>query len=256
MRKKNLKAEQLSVILSKQVKSSYSAHYINDSVQVSISATSSKAFIPFIQERDGIGRLLPSNSVSCIPKVRRETHKTDLPFRRQNSAFNTTISKTTRRRHRETYPSPPIGLYDPRPAFTLAAYPKLNTKHSSSIRFSKGISQDKSTDLIDYDRAFQSMQKRVSGFSMQLQRAREKAEHGYEKERAELCRSAFEMPEHLKKFKGLFHVSDLQPEDTKVMKRDSDEIKAKVSTVQSTITGLKDFSKEITRHMFMSKPSK
>lgn len=256
MRKKNSKAEQLSVLRRNLVKSYYSAHCIPDSVQVSMSAASSKAFIPFIQERDGIGRLLPSNSVTCIPKVRMETHKTDLPFRRQNSAFNTTISKTTRRRHRETYPSPPIGLYDPKPAFMLAAYPKLNTKHSSSVRFSKGPSQDKSTDFIDYDRAYQSMQKRVSGFSMQLQRAREKAQHGYEKERAELSRSAFEMPEHLKKFKGLFHVSDLQPEDTKVMKRDSEDIKAKVSTVQSTITGLKDFGKDITRHMFMTKPSK
>jgi hypothetical protein len=252
MRRKNSAAEQLSVMLRNQVKNSYSTHYITDSVQANLTATSSKAFIPFIQERDGIGRLLPSNSVTSLPKVRKESDKTDLPLKRQNSAFNSTISKTTRRRHLEIYPSPPIGLYDPKPAYMLTAYPKPTTKHTSSIRLSKAQRAKKSTDYIDYDRAYEAMKKRVSGFSMQRQLAREKAEHDYEKERAELYRPAFEMPKHLRKFKGLFHVSDFQPEDTKVMKRNSDDIRAKVSTIQSTIAGLKDFGKEITRHMFMS----
>jgi hypothetical protein len=48
---------------------------------------------------------------------------------------------------------------------------------------------------------------------------------------------SFKMSEHLKRFQGLFHVSELQP-DPKVMKTDSDDIRAKLSNKQSTITGL------------------
>eukprot|EP00359_Climacostomum_virens_P003488 CAMPEP_0204910320 /NCGR_PEP_ID=MMETSP1397-20131031/8869_1 /ASSEMBLY_ACC=CAM_ASM_000891 /TAXON_ID=49980 /ORGANISM="Climacostomum Climacostomum virens, Strain Stock W-24" /LENGTH=188 /DNA_ID=CAMNT_0052080443 /DNA_START=174 /DNA_END=740 /DNA_ORIENTATION=+ len=173
--------------------------------------------------------------------------------RLSSTAFYSTLNKTKSRRQKQIYPSPPLGTYDPTPSYLLTAHQKPFAKISKTDRFANSHRQTQSTDYLDYERVYRMMEKRVSGFSMQRQLARERAEYDYEKERAELYRPALQLPEHLRKFKGLFHVSDFAPEDSNNIQRGADDINSRMKTIKATISGLKDFGKEITRHMFKSK---
>jgi hypothetical protein len=106
---------------------------------------------------------------------------------------------------------------------------------------------------MDYDQIHRLLMRRVSGFSIENQIAREKLANDYKKERAELYRPALKLPDHLKKFKGLFHVSDMKAEASEQIRKSAEEIDLVAFNIKTTLSGLKDFSKAITRGMFKSK---
>lgn len=248
--------DQLLMILVSKVGISYTTKNINSSVKADLRSLPIKSFVPFVQERDGVGRMLPSLSENTLKKtkVKEPITSHSPPLTRRNSAaFSSTVAKTTSRRQKEIYPSPPIGLYDPTPAYQITAHAKVATKTSNTGRFTNRHRQTQSIDFVDYNQAYKTVGKRVSGFSMQHQLAREKVEYDYEKERAELYRPGLKLPDHLKKFKGLFHISDIKPEESNVMKQDCADMGLRMNTIKATITGLKDFGKEITKDMFKSK---
>jgi hypothetical protein len=250
--------EQLSQITRQPFKNSYTVRSLKASLHASLPDLPERTFVPFLQERDGIGRLLPPLSEVSLKRKDKLAHSTAVSSRNSpspsmSSAFNSTVAKTTRRRRKEVYPSPPIGLYDPKPAYELTAHTKFIVKTSSTARFANSHRKTLSVDYIDYDQINRLLMRRVSGFSIENQLAREKLANDYEKERAELYRPALKLPSHLTKFKGMFHVSDLKAEESEQIKKSAEEIDMKALSIKNTLSGLKDFSKAITRDMFKSR---
>lgn len=254
MQRTEAAADQLFGILASPLKNSYTTRNIRSSVQTSLNFQQLEGFVPFVQERDGIGRLLPSLSEPSLAKSRLKERvvKTTPKLTRTSTAFSSTVMKTRSRRRKEIYPVPPLGLYDPKPTYQLQ-HSRKNLKTSKTHRFASWSSHTQSPFYMNYDQVYSILNKRISGFSMQRQLAREKAEHDYDNERAELYRPVLKMPDHLKKFNGLFHVSAMKAEDSNTLKKDAAEMNFKMRTIQNTITGLKDFGKEITKNMFTSK---
>lgn len=247
-------ANQLSYILAKPIKPTYCTQLTKRSVENCIPTLDFESFIPFVKERDNLGRLLPSLTERSLPRVkqRNKSVQYNSNTRRSSLAFNSSTNKTYSRRHIQIYPSPPIGHYQVTPPLN---HNSLSTAidHQSTGRLKPGHKKALSVDFLNYDRLYSVKEKHVIGFNMRNQLAREKFENDFEQERKELYRPQLKLPDHLKKYKGLYHVSDFKPEEGYVIEKDAEDIKERQTTIKATLRSLKDFGKEITKNLFKPK---
>lgn len=251
-------AVHLSILLANPIKPAYTTRLTKELVESSRPNLNSEAFVPFVRERDGLGRLLPIQSEPTLTKVKlkNKSVQIDLPSQRSNFAFNTTISKTTRRRNIDIFPRPPIGHYNPSDIRQVSKSHRQSVDLTNTGRLTLNHKKTTSVDLLDYDRLYAILERRVSTFNMQNQLAREKDDYDFDLERRELYRAPLVLPEYLKKFKGLYHVSKLKPEEANVIQQDTDDMRDKIFTIKDALLGLKDYGKRITKGMFKSKRSK
>eukprot|EP00359_Climacostomum_virens_P005460 CAMPEP_0204909278 /NCGR_PEP_ID=MMETSP1397-20131031/8033_1 /ASSEMBLY_ACC=CAM_ASM_000891 /TAXON_ID=49980 /ORGANISM="Climacostomum Climacostomum virens, Strain Stock W-24" /LENGTH=266 /DNA_ID=CAMNT_0052079057 /DNA_START=685 /DNA_END=1482 /DNA_ORIENTATION=+ len=249
---------QLSYLLKKPIKPSYTTRLTRNLVKSYATSVDIDSFVPFVQERDNVGRLLPSLTERTLPKIKRRNKSCQIGSLTQtrNHAFSTTLSKTTSRRHVEIYPRPPIGHYNISPLCLSTSRRRSSVDLQTTGRTSLATKRVSSVDYVDYDKIYSILERKVSTIDLKKQLAREKEDYDFERERRELYRPPLILPDHLKKYKGLYHVSDIKPEEAKVIDKDSENILNKMKTIKDTLAGLRDFGKQITKNMFKSKPRK
>lgn len=245
----------LGNILSTPISISYSTKHIQTYLHSrSNSLTSRNSFVPFVNERDATGKLLKKDQTKSNPVITKKhassqeilskkSNYSNLSNTR-NVAFLSAVQPNKSRIKRNRYPSPPVGLYHPQETESTR-----NTKRTS---FMKGNSDSSNTqyvrvaslDRVDHETGNKNLTRRVQGFSMSKQIARNKPEDckydDWQKPKVIL-------PEHLSKYKGMYHqsgfaqlsIEKFPKKFMEISKKQEDLIKQKLTELREMEMSLK-----------------
>jgi len=199
----------------------------NDSSIISLSASlrpekkiNSKDFLPFINERNSTGKLIKSELPNpSFTKTAFHVSKNPKPSKsHRNVAFFRTISESNARVSKKTNDSLPVGLYNPH-------YPdKTHLALSKSSRFlSESHQRRSSLDYIDLNEVYSkhkvSTQQTIN-IDKQLSR---KISPPSQFSEQSLYIPSVNLPEYLKKLKGLYHVGELSKSKIYDIRKDANE---------------------------------
>lgn len=164
-----------------------------------------RVFIPFVNERDATGKLLLRTLMTDEPQRQHSAAGFTPRAGKRNAVFFRTADATSPKLKRERYVSPPIAFYDvcPRP-------------HTIQKRLSMAsppppvpqMGRARSTDFLNVEEMYRKVDKHVMVVDMARVTARARAQEMTEEEKW-LFAPKFELPEHLRKFKGFYDVSGL-----------------------------------------------
>lgn len=182
--------------------------------------TNSSEFLPFINERTSTGKLIkPELPTSCLSKKAFHKSKKLKPSKsHQNVAFFKTISKSNARVSKKSNDSLPVGLYNPH-------YPDRNQLAlSKSSRFLSETHQRRSSlDFLDLNEVYSknkvSTQQTIN---MDKQLSRKILPTPQFSDQSLLI-PAVNLPEYLKKLKGLYHVGGLSKSKIYDIRKDAYE---------------------------------
>ena len=165
-----------------------------------------QVFIPFVNERDATGKLLWRTLLTDEPFRPHPPAITTPRHSKPNAVFFRTADTTSPKLKRARYVSPPIGFYDVGQRPLTIQKKRLNT--AAVIQHSQQMSRARSTDFLNIDEVFRRVDKHVSVVDMARVTARARAQVMTEEEKW-LLAPKFELPEHLRKYKGFYDVSGL-----------------------------------------------
>ena len=182
-------------------------------------------FIPYVNERDSVGRLL-SQPYSPYTLQLPRTVLLSPSSPKTKSVFFRTAEVTSAKLKRARYVSPPVGFYNPpsSPKAFLHRPPTTSTLPSPKHR------PLHSTDMLDRQEIYTAVDRHVAVVDMARLTARARAAAMTEEEKW-LFAPKFELPEHLRKFKGFYDVSGLDSHKIE----DPTSLFAKVKATKSTI---------------------
>ena len=190
-----------------------------------LSRDAQRCFIPFVNERDSVGRLL-SHPFSPSSVQSPRTALVSPSAVKTKSVFFRTAEATTPKLKRARYVSPPVGFYNvlnsPKtPVHRPPTSPTVPSPKHRPLR---------STDMLNMHEVYQGVDRHVAVVDMARLTARARAAVLTEEEKW-LFAPKFELPEHLRKFKGFYDVSGLDSHKIE----DPDTLFAKAITTKSKI---------------------
>lgn len=201
----------------------------------------SKCFLPFVNERDSTGKLITSNTNRSSSMLNLEDNKVRKIARYQKSdnsnvAFLTSIKKTSARVSKKSNDFTPVGLYNPPSIYEV--HSKKSLPISKSVRFLEAKNQKKacSIDMVDMNELYRKNSKKIPSVSIEKQLFRP-IFHKKNDISEKLMIPRVDLPEYLKKFKGLYHIGEFSKTDIFPLQKDADEM-------SNTIL------KKMTKHMF------
>ena len=174
--------------------------------------TNKSSFIPFLNERDHKGKLLGSQTDRLVDTRRNSTNLQARLTKKQpnnsNVAFLTTKNKSVPRVIKKINNTLPVGLYNPKILQEIKSSPKLPTFRAEKFSSVKEITRSQSIDYVDMGELFRKNIQRVQEISIAKQLPRHKQKKSTEGiEKFLIPRT--ELPDYLKKFKGLYHIGEL-----------------------------------------------
>lgn len=196
--------------------------------EVHLAKDAQRCFIPFVNERDSVGRLLwrPYSPLTA-PAQRSVMSGTLSPrFQKTKPVFFRTATLTKAKLKRARYVSPPIGFYNIQPSPKTPTH-RPPTSPVVPIPKHRNI---RSTDLLNMHEVYHGVDRHVAVVDMARLTARSKAAVLTEEEKW-LFAPKFELPEHLRKFKGFYDVSGLDSHKIE----DPVTLFSKAAAVKSTI---------------------
>lgn len=221
---KSIKEESpmLSILLKDSLEqpNDCSIKYLSNSLEPK-KKNNSKEFLPFINERDSTGKLLKSNySNSSLnfsklsPKIKKKDSHLNVPV-----AFYKTICTTHSRVSKRSNDHLPVGLYNPK-----YSDKQTNMKQSKSTRFiSKNHAKKSSLDFIDLNEIYSKNKASIqSVIDMDKQLPRKILPNKKFSERNFLI-PAVNLPDYLKKLKGLYHTGELGKSKIYEIRKDANE---------------------------------
>ncbi|CAG9334065.1 unnamed protein product [Blepharisma stoltei] len=176
--------------------------------------TRRSSFIPFIHERGDTGKLLPPDPDPVIlPRSLRVSPEPILRSNKKESpkgiAFLSTSNKTLPRTKRKRYNIPEPGYYNPKPAYEIGNKHSIYLSNTPTKRNQLEKRNALSTDYLDMDAIHEHLHGHHGTLSMDKQLARMKTKEDYDLDEKMLKSAKMELPEHLKQFKGLYHIGKI-----------------------------------------------
>jgi hypothetical protein len=178
-----------------------------------------KDFIPFIKERDSIGRLLSNHESFKTLHKRSESIPGPVPsFPKQNVAFLRSKAQVSSRVCKKSNDFLPVGLYNPRP------YDSVHLPISKAKRF--GLCKKLRRSSLDYADISEIYSKNKSSpqkpVLMEKQLSRKMIEEPFISEQKFLLPRVV-LPEYLDKLKGLYHSGVLAQSKIYNIRKDASE---------------------------------
>lgn len=183
--------------------------------------SNSKEFIPFINERDSTGKLIKSNNSNSTlsfskfsPQIQKKSNQLSVPV-----AFYKTTWKSHPRVSKRSNDSIPVGLYNPK-----YSDKQSNMKQSKSSRFiSESHARKSSLDFIDLNAIYSKNKASIpNSINMEKQLPRKILPSKKFSERNFLI-PALNLPDYLKKLKGLYHTGELGKSKIYDIRKDANE---------------------------------
>ena len=227
--------------------------YIKDTVE----STDRNYFLPFVYERDNKGKLLPihsDKSQSIIKDFQTKSQcKTEfrlMPKRKNisNVAFLSTKTRSTSRVTKKFNDTLPVGLYNPKSIYQIQSTAKLPLFQSAKFSSVETFQRSASIDFIDMNEVFKRNTERIHNINIEKQIPRQKVKNTNNNIDKYLI-PRLELPDYLKKFKGLYHIGEIGksaifaiPKDcTELSKELNEKIKLHISNLKNIGQNIKDY---------------
>ncbi|CAG9332675.1 unnamed protein product [Blepharisma stoltei] len=173
--------------------------------------TRRSSFIPFIHERGDTGKLLSLDpDPPCLTLSSRASPEPVLLSHKKKPqkkvAFLSSSVKTLARTKRKRVNVPEVGYYNPKPAYEIGSKHKIYLPDVPTKRNNLESRKGFSTDYLDMDAIHEHLHGHHGTLSMDKQLARTKTKEDFDLEEKLLRSAKLELPDHLKQFKGLYHV--------------------------------------------------
>jgi hypothetical protein len=230
-----------------------SVRIISSYIKSSIQSSSPSEFIPFVHERDNTGKLILSSSsvilsqpASPNPKKFQNSRKTKVKSI-ENVAFLTSKYKTSARVSKKANDFAPVGLYNPVAMFDIQSHNKSPVFKHKSYSERKKMMRSSSIDLLDLRDIYTKTMKKVPTVSMEKQLPRDPIKKTLEN-MDKITIPKVHLPDYLKKFNGLYHVSEFGKSKLFPLPKDTVEktivLKEKFSQHMLSLRNINNFYKE------------
>lgn len=193
---------------TKGIQKSGSVKAISKMLRETLQVSNKKMFVPFLNERDQLGRLLASQTVRR-PAEDRCSHKSlNKPKKIANLAFLTSKNKSLPRVSKKSNDTLPVGLYNPKSIYQIQSTQRLPLFKSEKFSSKPSLLRSQSIDYVDFASAYKKKTEhiKVINLSKQLPRYKKKK---IQENSVKLMIPRVDLPDYLKRLKGLYHIGEL-----------------------------------------------
>ncbi|OMJ90227.1 hypothetical protein SteCoe_7425 [Stentor coeruleus] len=197
-------------------------------LQESVPFYDSKSFLPFINERDSTGKLLSSHNnrsssqINLMENRVRKITPIQKPDKR-SLAFLTSKEKTSARVSKKSNDFTPVGLYNPTSIYEVQSKKNLPIYKSARFLGVKNQKRASSIDDIDINELCKKNWKKVPSVNIDKQLLRpmfrEKSDIS-----EKLMIPRVDLPDYLKKLKGLYHIGEFGKTEIFPLKKETIEM--------------------------------
>ncbi|CAG9323701.1 unnamed protein product [Blepharisma stoltei] len=206
----------------------------------------SNIFIPFVHERGSTGKLLSSRFLVPENTPRTNLEPGSLPKTPKKAPFLSSSLKTLPRT-KAKWKIPEVGYYNPKPAYEMGHTKSMQFLSTPTYRTKISKRNVLSTDLMDMDEIHQRFFKHIKAPSLDKQLSRERQEENNELDEF-LKWPPLELPEHLKRFKGMYHLGEFAKNEIYEMPKNFMDVAKEINeNINLHMKELKEIQKQMKR---------